>query len=135
MSVALDWRVLLSILVGGGIGSVLRYLVTFSIAQRFGPGFPWATLVINITGSLVIGIVFELSQTRAVAMPTLMRVFLMTGVLGGYTTFSTFSLDAILLASERAEVAALAYCAGSVILGLAAAYAGIVLVRAFPLQV
>ncbi|MEO9262971.1 MAG: CrcB family protein, partial [Candidatus Baltobacteraceae bacterium] len=64
MSAALDWRGLLAILAGGGIGSLLRYLVTLGMTQRLGPGFPWSTLLINVTGSLVIGIVFELSQTR-----------------------------------------------------------------------
>lgn len=134
MSAALDWRGLLAILAGGGIGSLLRYLVTLGMTQRLGPGFPWSTLLINVTGSLVIGIVFELSQTRAIAMPALMRVFLMTGVLGGYTTFSTFSLDLLLLAGERAALPAVAYAVASVALGLGAAFAGVVLVRAFPLQ-
>ena len=134
MSAALDWRSLLAILAGGGIGSVLRYLVTLGVTQRFGPGFPWATMLINVTGSLVIGAVFELSQTRSIGMPTVVRLFLMTGILGGYTTFSTFSLDIALLAGERAAAAAVFYAAGSVILGLVAAFAGIFAVRAFTLH-
>ncbi|HEV7178960.1 MAG TPA: CrcB family protein, partial [Candidatus Baltobacteraceae bacterium] len=93
MTAAFDWRALAAILAGGGIGSVLRYIVFVVVTQRVGPGFPWSTMLINVTGSLIIGIVFELSQTRAIGMPHLMRLFLMTGVLGGYTTFSTFSLD------------------------------------------
>ncbi|MBV8637473.1 MAG: fluoride efflux transporter CrcB [Candidatus Eremiobacteraeota bacterium] len=116
--------------VGGGIGSVLRYAVTLVVTQRFGPGFPWATFAINITGSLIIGLVFELSQTRALGVTPLVRIFLVTGVLGGYTTFSTFSLDMVTLASERAFNLALLYGAGSVIIGFIAAYAGIVAVRA-----
>ena len=125
-----DWRAILAIGVGGGIGSVLRYLVTLVVTQRYGPGFPWSTFVINITGSLVIGIVAELSQTRSVALSPVTRLFLMTGILGGFTTFSTFSLDIVTLAGERAILLALLYAGGSVALGFAAAYVGIVLVRA-----
>lgn len=134
MSAALDWRALLAILAGGGLGSVLRYLVTLGITQRLGPGFPYATMFINVTGSLIIGMVFELSQTRAIGMSPVLRLFLMTGILGGYTTFSTFSLDIALLAGERAMLLAFAYAAGSVILGLAAAFAGIVVIRSLSLH-
>lgn len=134
MSAALDWRTLLAILAGGGIGSVLRYVVTLGVTQRLGPGFPYATLLINVTGSLIIGVVFELSQTRAIGMSPLLRLFLMTGVLGGYTTFSTFSLDVALLAGERAVLLSIVYAAGSVILGLAAAVAGIIAVRSLSLH-
>ncbi len=134
MTAAFDWRALAAILAGGGIGSVLRYIVFVVVTQRVGPGFPWSTMLINVTGSLIIGIVFELSQTRAIGMPHLMRLFLMTGVLGGYTTFSTFSLDIALLAGERAVLAAALYACGSVLLGLAAAFAGIILVRSFSMH-
>ncbi len=134
MIAALDWRALLAIAAGGGIGSVLRYMVTLGITQRFGPGFPWGTLLINATGSFVIGIVFELSQTRAIGMPMLLRVFLMTGVLGGYTTFSAFSLEVVTLAREGATLPALSYAIGSVVLGLLTAFAGIVLVRSWSMQ-
>jgi len=130
VSALLNWPALAAIFVGGGIGSVLRYAVTLVVTQRFGPGFPWATFAINITGSLIIGLVFELSQTRALGVTPLVRIFLVTGVLGGYTTFSTFSLDMVTLASERAFNLALLYGAGSVIIGFIAAYAGIVAVRA-----
>ena len=134
MSAALDWRSLFAILIGGGIGSVVRYLVTLGVTQRFGPGFPWATMLINVSGSLIIGVVFEMSQTRAIGMSQTMRLFLMTGILGGYTTFSTFSLDMVLLFGERAAAFALLYAAGSVVLGLAGAFAGIILVRALTMH-
>ncbi len=130
MSALVNWPALAAIFIGGGIGSVLRYVVTLGFTQRFGPGFPWGTFAINITGSLIIGVVFELSQTRVLSISPLVRIFLMTGVLGGYTTFSTFSLDTVMLASERAAFLSLSYSAGSVILGFIAAYAGIVAVRA-----
>ncbi|HLI97913.1 MAG TPA: fluoride efflux transporter CrcB [Candidatus Baltobacteraceae bacterium] len=127
----IGWQSLLAVLVGGGIGSVIRYTVTFAITQRFGAGFPLWTFIINITGSLIIGIVAEITQTRVFAGSALLRLFLMTGVLGGYTTFSTFSLDALTLMREGDQLLAFAYVAGSVVLGIAAAFGGVALVRAF----
>ncbi|MDE2480697.1 MAG: fluoride efflux transporter CrcB [bacterium] len=122
---------MLAILCGGGIGSVLRYAVTVLLTQRVGAGYAWIpTLLINVTGSLIIGAVFELSQTRAFGISPLVRIFLMTGVLGGYTTFSTFSLDSVTLVADRAVPLALAYASGSVVLGFAAAYVGVVIARA-----
>lgn len=125
-----DWRIVVAILAGGGIGSVLRYAMTFGITQRFGPGFPWATFAINLLGSLVIGMVFQLAQTRALGVTPLVRIFLMTGVLGGFTTFSTFSLDLVTLSAEGAPLLAFLYGTGSVIFGFAGAYIGIVAMRA-----
>lgn len=130
MSALFNWPALAAIFIGGGIGSVLRYAVTLGVTQRLGPGFPWGTFAINIAGSLIIGMVFELSQTRALGVTPLVRIFLMTGVLGGFTTFSTFSLDMVTLAGERAATLALLYGAGSVIIGFIAAFGGIVAVRA-----
>lgn len=127
----IGWQSVLAVLVGGGIGSVLRYGVTFAITQRLGAGFPWWTFVINVTGSFVIGIVAQVTETRAFGGAPLLRLFLMTGVLGGYTTFSTFSLDSLTLLREGDQMLALAYAAASVILGIAAAFAGVALVRAF----
>ncbi|HET9096356.1 MAG TPA: fluoride efflux transporter CrcB [Candidatus Baltobacteraceae bacterium] len=127
----IGWQSVLAVLVGGGIGSVIRYVLTFAITQRVGPGFPWWTFIINITGSLVIGVVAEVTQTRTFSGAPLIRVFLMTGVLGGYTTFSSFSYDTLTLIGDRAQLLALAYAAGSVVLGLVAAFAGVALVRAF----
>lgn len=127
----IGWQSLLAVLAGGGIGSVLRYLVTFGVTQWLGPGFPWWTFLINVTGSFVIGIVAEVVQTRAFGGAPLLRVFLMTGVLGGYTTFSTFSLDTLQLFEERVALLAFAYAAGSVLLGVAAAFGGVAMARAF----
>lgn len=125
----LDWRTLAAIAVGGGCGSVLRYVVGFAITQRVGPGFPWGTFIINVTGSLIIGIVAELSATRSVGMSPTMRIFLMVGVLGGYTTFSAFSLDMVTLVGDRATVLAMLYGFGSLAAGFAAAFTGIGFVR------
>lgn len=127
----IGWQALLAVFAGGGIGSMVRYLLTFVVTQRLGPGFPWATLIINVTGSFIIGVVAEVTQTRAFAGGPLLRVFLMAGVLGGYTTFSTFSFDAVNLLHERAGLLALGYAAGSVVLGIVSAFGGIALARTF----
>lgn len=125
----MGWQSALAVLAGGGIGAVLRYAITFWMSQRLGPGFPWWTFVINVTGSLLIGIIAESTQMRGVSASPLLRMFLMTGVLGGYTTFSTFSLDTLTLLREGGVPLAFAYAIGSVMIGVAAAFAGIVLAR------
>ncbi len=124
-----DLRSLIAVLVGGGLGSCARYLVGFWMVARLGTGFPWHTLVINVTGSLIIGVVGELTQARAGAMAPVMRIFLMVGVLGGFTTFSSFSYDALNLLGERAGWLSLGYMITSVVLGVGAAFLGVVLVR------
>lgn len=124
----IEWRAVVAVAIGAAIGGVLRYVIGQLFLQRFGPGFPYGTLFINVTGSLCIGIVAELAATRALGMTPLLRILLATGVLGGYTTFSTFSLDAVTLLSEG-MVPAFVYTAGSVVLGLASAAFGAVIVR------
>ena len=120
---------LFAVAAGGAIGSVLRYVVGFAFIQRFGPGFPWGTIVINITGSFLIGIVAEFSATRVFGVTQLVRVLLMTGLLGGYTTFSMFSFDALNLITEGAVRLAVAYVLVSAVLGILAAMAGVASVR------
>lgn len=127
----MSWQSLLAVLVGGGIGSAFRYLLTFAITQRLGPGFPWSTFIVNITGSLVIGVVAELTQTRSFVGTPVLRAFLMAGMLGGYTTFSTLSYDTLTLIGDRAALLAIAYAFGSVVVGVGAAFAGVALVRVF----
>ena len=128
----IGWQSAIAVLAGGGIGSVLRYAVTFAVSQRLGPGFPWWTFAINVSGSFVIGLVAEFTQTRMLAGSPLVRLFLMTGVLGGYTTFSSFSYETLTLIGDRAVLLAASYAIGSVALGLIAAFAGVALARAFP---
>lgn len=113
---------------GGAFGSIARYLVSTWFLQRFGPSFPWGTFTINVTGSFLIGIVLQLALPRAGFSPYL-RVFLATGVLGGYTTFSTYAFEALTLTSESLYLRALLYTFGSVFAGVVAAYAGVVLAR------
>jgi fluoride exporter len=124
----IDWRAVIAVAIGAAIGGVLRYVVGQLFLQRFGPGFPYGTLFINVSGSFLIGIVAQLALTRAFGMTPLVRLLLATGVLGGYTTFSTFSLDALTLL-ESGAVPAFIYTVASVVLGFGGAALGIVLTR------
>jgi CrcB protein len=119
----------LAVFVGGGLGSIVRYAVGLMFLQRFGPGFPYGTLAINLLGSFAIGVVAELASTRAVAMGPTLRLFFTVGVLGGFTTFSTFAYEAVTLAGERLTGPAAAYVALSVAGGILAAFAGMAAVR------
>lgn len=118
------------VFVGGGCGAALRHAVNVLSARGFGLGFPYGTFIINITGSLVMGLIAGYLAFKGEASQP-WRLFLMTGVLGGYTTFSAFSLDAALL-YERGEIGtALLYIMGSVILSIAALAGGLALMRHF----
>ena len=115
--------------VGGALGSVGRYVVGLAMTRLLGPAFPWGTLTVNVAGSLAMGVVFALVAGRNSLQPEL-RALLMTGFLGGFTTFSAFSLDLWALAERGETAAALAYGAASVVVSLAALVAGLALVRA-----
>jgi len=120
----------LLVFLGGGLGASLRHLVNLACARAFGTGFPWGTFIINITGSTVMGLIAGYLAFKGAASQSF-RLFLMTGVLGGYTTFSAFSLDAALL-YERGEVGPAAlYVLGSVALAIAGLFGGLALVRHF----
>ena len=119
-------QTLLTVAAGGAIGSSLRYLVNVSAMRLFGPAFPWATLTVNVIGSFLIGALVVWFANR-----DLMRLapFLMTGVLGGFTTFSAFSLDTVTLWQRGEATTAMIYVAASIILSLAALLAGMATVR------
>ncbi|MSP50621.1 MAG: fluoride efflux transporter CrcB [Alphaproteobacteria bacterium] len=106
------------IALGGALGSVGRYWLALAFEALFASGFPWATVAANVTGSFVIGIV------AALPFGPLSRQFLMVGVLGGYTTFSAFSLQTLVLAQEGEWAKAVANVLASVILCLAAVWIG-----------
>ena len=113
---------------GGGLGATLRHAVNMLCARLWGTGFPYGTFVINITGSTVMGLIAGYFAFRTDASQS-WRLFLMTGILGGYTTFSAFSLDSMLL-YERGEIGlALFYVLGSVIFSILGLFAGLALVR------
>jgi CrcB protein len=118
------------VFLGAGLGGVLRHGVNLASARAFSPAFPWGTLAVNVLGSLLMGLLAGfLAQRAGAGWAQPARLFLGTGVLGGFTTFSAFSLDAALL-WERGEAGAAAlYVAASVLLSLAALAAGLWLAR------
>ena len=114
---------------GGAIGSVLRYYVVQWALRLMGPAFPWGTLAVNVVGCFVIGVFAELIARRFNASMEL-RLLLITGFLGGFTTFSAFSLDAISLFERGEAVAGGIYIAASVGLSMAAVISGLAVMRA-----
>jgi CrcB protein len=118
------------VFVGAGLGGVLRHGVNLAAARILGLGFPWGTLAVNVVGSLLMGALAGWLAVRAGESWTQpVRLFVATGILGGFTTFSAFSLDAALLWERGQGGAAAAYVASSLILSLAALAAGLYLVR------
>ena len=123
-------KLVLLVALGGAIGSVLRYLVGLASGRLLGPGFPWGTLAVNIAGSLAMGLVIGLAASKF-QLTNELRVFAATGILGGFTTFSAFSMDFALLFERRDYGLAGLYLAGSVGLSILALFAGLYLVRAW----
>lgn len=119
---------ILLVAIGGALGSVTRYLTGLVTLRWLGPGFPWGTLAVNIIGGLAIGIFAELIARRFDGSAEL-RLFVVTGVLGGFTTFSAFSLEVTAMAERGQYVTALGYVLVSVIISVAAVFAGLALVR------
>lgn len=118
------------VFIGGGLGASLRHAINVGCARVCGVNFPYGTFVINISGSLVMGIIAGYLALKGEASQP-WRLFIMTGILGGYTTFSAFSLDAVTL-YQRGEIGlALFYVLGSVALSIAGLVGGLALVRHF----
>ena len=109
---------------GGAIGSVFRYLVGVWSVRLAGVNFPWGTLTVNVVGSFLIGLLVELVARRLNASME-MRLFLVTGVLGGFTTFSSFSLDAVSLFERGALGLSAVYVLASLSVSIAAVFAGL----------
>lgn len=114
---------MLLIFVGAGLGGVARHAVGGWVQSAGGGAFPWSTLLINVTGSLLLAALYAAVEGSAAAPQW--RAFLGVGVLGGYTTFSTFSLDALRLLQAGESGRALLYVTGSVVLSLAGAALGL----------
>jgi fluoride exporter len=113
-----------AVALGGAIGSVGRFWLTGLMAAITGPRFPWGTLLINVLGSFIIGLVGGITLTPArVGLHPDLRIFLMTGVCGGFTTFSAFSLQTLELMQAGETIPALAYALGSVVLCVIATFA------------
>lgn len=122
---------ILAVALGAAIGANARYGLSLWAAQRWGTAFPYGTLLINVAGSFAIGLLLTLITGRlAVSEPT--RLLLVTGLLGGFTTFSSFSFEAYTLITTGSWLAAGLYLAGSVALGLAGVVVGAGAARALP---
>jgi CrcB protein len=121
----------LLVLLGGALGTGCRYwLSTFVYSVIEKPSFPYANFIINVSGSFIIGILAELFEARVLVSPTV-RVALLTGVLGGYTTFSSFSFETFSLLRDGQMWLALVNALGSVLLGLVAVWMGVRLAQLF----
>lgn len=118
------------VFLGGGLGASLRHAINVGCARACGVNFPYGTFVINITGSLVMGLIAGYLAFKGEASQP-WRLFVMTGILGGYTTFSAFSLDAVTLYERGQGGLAAFYVLGSVLLSIAGLIAGLSLVRHF----
>ena len=118
----------LIVFLGGGLGAMLRHGVNLGAARFLGLGFPYGTLTVNITGSVVMGLLAGYFVFRGdVSQPW--RLFLTTGILGGYTTFSAFSLDTFLLWERNEFLLCAIYVVASVVLSIAGLFAGVLMVR------
>jgi len=115
--------------IGGFLGANARYLLSGQVAQRLGVGFPYGTALINLSGAFLIGIIVTVLTDRVVADP-LWRQLIVVGFLGGYTTFSSYTFEAVTLLQDGRWDAALLYVVGSNLLGVLACFAGIVVARA-----
>lgn len=120
----------LLVFVGAGLGGVLRHGVNILCLRLFGPAFPWGTLTVNVVGSLAMGLIAGWLALRPdAAWSAGARLFLATGVLGGFTTFSAFSLDAAALWERGALMEAGLYAGASIVLSIAALVLGLALAR------
>ncbi|MGB3866524.1 MAG: fluoride efflux transporter CrcB [Xanthobacteraceae bacterium] len=125
----MNLQLIAAVALGGAVGSVARYLAGIGAGRIFGTDFPWGTLLINIAGSFLIGVFVESFALRW-DLPQAARVFLTVGVCGGFTTFSTFSLESFLLIERGQFGPAAAYIVASVALSIVALFGGLHLVRA-----
>lgn len=118
----------LSVALGGALGACARYGVAHFALRFLGPGYPYGTLIVNIAGSFLMGMLIEFMALRWSPSPEL-RVFLVTGFLGAFTTFSTFSLDVAIQLQRGAYLTAGSYIALSVLLSIAGLFAGLHIMR------
>ena len=121
-------KLILAIAVGGALGAVARYKAGYWLSQVLGHGFPWGTLAVNIIGSFLMGLLVEGAAVRW-HLDGNLKALLMTGLLGGFTTFSTFSLDVVTLLQRDQILLAGVYLLGSVIVSILALFLGILLIR------
>jgi CrcB protein len=122
-------KILLAVAAGGAVGAVGRYLVMSGVGLLLGSGFPYATLTVNVVGSFILGVIVE-AGALVWSPGEALRAFMVVGILGAFTTFSTFSLDVAVLYERGAFAALAAYIIVSVTVSIAALFAGLALVRA-----
>jgi CrcB protein len=120
-------KILLAIATGSLIGGVLRYLLSQMVQGKFGQPFPFGTLAVNIMGCFCIGLVFGLTEKGSLSADW--RIFLATGVLGGFTTFSAFSIESINMMRSGQQLSAIIYISASVLFGLLATFLGFIITR------
>lgn len=114
---------------GGAVGAMLRHLSNLAALRLFGPGFPWGTFFVNVTGSLLMGMFIGWLARRSGGTSNELRLLMATGFLGGFTTFSAFSLDFATLWRDGAVAAAVGYVLASVLFSVVAIFAGLWLMR------
>ena len=115
--------------VGGAIGSALRFSVGAAMLRFMGPGWPWGTYTVNIVGSLLMGLVIGWFAHKSATGAGGAQIFLATGILGGFTTFSAFSLETARMVESKAYTQAALYAGSSVILGVLMVFAGLFIIR------
>ena len=120
---------LVIIALGGALGAVSRFLLGNAVSKAIGSALPYGTFVINVVGCFAMGLLMTIIVDREI-LPAAWRLFLCVGFLGGFTTFSSFGYEALMLVTEGRLLAVLAYLGGSVVLGLVAAGAGVLCARA-----
>lgn len=121
-------QAVIAVAIGGAAGSVARYLLAGWFARFAGAGFPWSIMAVNVIGSFAMGVLVEGAALRW-NLSNELRAFIAVGILGGFTTFSSFSLDAVLLLQRGDYAAAGTYILGSVTLSVAALFFGLMLMR------
>jgi CrcB protein len=121
-------RALLFVGIGGGLGSILRYMISVFAGRHIPIVFPIGTLLVNISGCFLIGVFYSIFSRHA-DLNSDWRLFLITGICGGYTTFSTFSYDGLILLKQGSNLSFMFYVLGSVVLGLLATFAGVALFK------
>ena len=122
------WNLLL-VTGGGAAGAVARYVVGAQAMRAFGTGWPYGTLIANVAGGLLMGVLAGVLAFRGGADQEKWRLLLGVGVLGGFTTFSSYSLEVALMLERREWTSAFAYSLGSVVLSVGALFAGLILMR------
>jgi fluoride exporter len=119
---------IVAVMAGAALGGAARYLAATMVAERLVSRFPWGTFLINITGCFLIGLISTVLMER-VSQPAAWSLFLVTGILGGYTTFSAFGWETLQLTRQSEYLLALAYSLGSVVCGYVAVWFGVVIAR------